>query len=657
MSIFKYLILIGLNFEFCYNLFCSEKPKVKRAKITNRNDNTEMGKIKQAKKNNKASKKNIKDEDSNIKIGTRRDKIEENSTKDETNFKKKDVEIEMDLVLFTSNSDDMCEKAREKDGIFNLNSFDQFKNKEGKNIKEYLQDQKNRFLKIFSEKDLKIDLKPSIDRTSEIENNKYLISLFCNIELKKNKYQFVLKSKPNNVNSTSIKEGKLEFFNFFNIICMPDDDLVSSHDFFIIMSALEICNVWKKNVNIYCRDNLYKFKIYKYEINGREYEIKDSLKYRDLKNIILFFIDGNVEHQNESGLKLYLEDTSTTKLEFIKNCKNNSVDCFMDAVFHYFLDVDYGFPIIRIKQFKEKCHEAFLKYPLDQLNNIFDEICKEFKFKVINDVNYPDRCCINDTENNINVVVCNEMFDNLESLSEVCVKIKSIPEILKDSFLFCSLLINISVPKNSKCGDMYTYIEKYIPSEIKNKVELIIKDSSGKTILRNSNEPISLKKNSYKYILRVKEKNDSLERKTEYFNVYRIFFSYNREYILHSIVFLRKYECIDAKKLHELANKFLEIITEGVYKKCKLFFNMSEKIDEGTNLNEIFLSNNMLMKELEGCFYAYPEGTEDLFSVNNLQQLQGSRGKKNYKKEHDITTRKNGCCCKCCKNCNSCKVN
>ena len=264
---------------------------------------------------------------------------------------------------------------------------------------------------------------------------------------------------------------------------------------------------------------------------------------------------------------------------------------------------------------------------------------------------------INDTENNINVVVCNEMFDNLESLSEVCVKIKSIPEILKDSFLFCSLLINISVPKNSKCGDIYTYLEKYIPYEIKNKVELIIKDSSGKTILRNSNEQISIKKNSYKYILRVKEKNDSLERKTKYFNVYRICFSYNRGDILKSIVFLRKDECINAKKLHELANKFLEIITDGVYKKCKLFFNMFEKIDEGTNLNEIFLSNNMLRKELEGYFSAFPEGTEDLFFFNNLQQLQGYKDKKNYKKEHDITTHKNGCCCKCCKNCNSCKVN
>ena len=83
---------------------------------------------------------------------------------------------------------------------------------------------------------------------------------------------------------------------------------------------------------------------------------------------------------------------------------------------------------------------------------------------------------------------------------------------------------------------------------------------------------------------------------------------------------------------------------------------MSEKIDEGTNLNKI-LSNNMVMKEFEGCFAAYPEGTEDLFFFNNLQQLQGSRGKENYKKEHDITTHKNGCCCKCCKNCNSCKVN
>ena len=60
MTIFKYLILIGLKFEFCYNLFCSEKPKVKRAKITNRNDNTKRGKIKQAKKIIKLSKKILK---------------------------------------------------------------------------------------------------------------------------------------------------------------------------------------------------------------------------------------------------------------------------------------------------------------------------------------------------------------------------------------------------------------------------------------------------------------------------------------------------------------------------------------------------------------------------------------------------------------------
>ena len=139
--------------------------------------------------------------------------------------------------------------------------------------------------------------------------------------------------------------------------------------------------------------------------------------------------------------------------------------------------------------------------------------------------------------------------------------------------------------------------------------------------------------------------------------MYRICFSFNRGDILTSIVFLRKDECINAKKLHELANKFLEIITDGVYKKCKLFFNMFEKIDEGTNLNEIFLSNNMLRKELEGCFSAFPEGTEDLFLFNNLQQLQCYKCKKKYKKEHDITTHKNGCCCKCCKNCNSCKVN